>query len=1587
MSNTEIVYSNKNLIEPTLTTFNGWGYNFVSVRIKQQQNKWVVFGIDSYFILRKITSELDFSMPVLDLEISYIRSQNAMCFGDTKDTLYFCSRDKLYALTDVVTEVVTEICDIRGESFSHMAYKNGYIYVTTNVGIDIYNESLQQHQYTHVPTIRFHRMYGIVPIENVLYIRTDDTLLSIPIHKYGMLSDTHQVLLTGITTGLNTITGLDVLTADVSISTIPNVTPQVEPYLNTLCFSSYVDGVDRLCFYSIHKKLSTVYTAVSSLFTVYDTTLIFYTQMEWKVRGPIQAPTIVTYRRSTNVYTISGNGFEDVLDAFFDNTGVVMNLDDGTITSEIRPKSVSITNGFFMFTYYVPYVSEYTQACMPGDRIQWKGQGLKTIYDVKIGNEYVSIDHKRDDILQVTAPDLPLGTYTVSLFGTTPIETTLTYVSYQVTRLSISSGKKNDQITLFGKGFNLIQRLTFGTLSSNFTRISDTEILATVPDVKGIVNILINNVTGYYPNSIAILFYELAVEDVQPLQGMENDILMVRGTNLMYVNQALFGEIEATIVEKTSTYLRIKVPNSELRYEGIYFNPPTSSFSFEYVPYEVTRISVYNTDGKATFEGKGLMNVNSVRFGSMVAPILNKTYNRITVTIPDNPSFSVTLVTLQSPDYLLSKYPNGQNLLYTYIPKISSVSARNGYKGEKIVVNGIHLHNIKAFYFGQTKSMLSNRTASSFTATVPMGTDKVTLKGEIDLAGFGTVYLTKKIDDSNLEFQYLIHNANCNIKGKKKDNICEKSIYSYPNNQLTKKQTQAAIIKTRTKLTYDNSRTKTIYSIMLSLDYEANLRLLYSIKCLYQRYFDNLLRSNITQQTKQELLDMMTYLISTLTSEMYSFLFEVKQNEPVIYEDVIVDSTYTFFVIQRKLSNFEYFIIKNISTKFSFELLKYYTFDVSDPSNLNTKLSFSLDEFSNIPYRGVSYISTPGTEGAKVILNIYSDIPSLQLYLFNDIKQSPEIQYSWGYSTKSVTVQVTTTPMKEVINFSYINARQYSYLSVYESSGPKYCINDTIDPVVFLEFNQFHYNFTYGTYYLDIPRTYSATLLNKGYEDLISFVGDPTKKITEYVYGTILSNNDKSKLQEGMFDFYYGRVQVTVYKPIPIELSFYSRSFGFMGGMNLLNFKPVLDPVETIDLDEIADVIVPLPYSNTIQKGNFINFNGNDGKKYGVTMGIYLVNIDPSMNIAFLNRGKEELFDILTTPTSIVTGPFKAADNRDYNFYSGRINLVIKGYFESMSVCTRTGYSGGYKLLMYDSYRGPPSSFIYNTHTSIKGLCSYNVINIFDNKTIHFNDDYKDVSEYGLYNGVYTIFNIPYTYPITLLNKGKESLVFLESLSNQTRKGTGPDGIVYTFYYGTLRVSIHGDFGKMSLYTLFNGYMGCRGMFSYHENFSNHVSYPDVRSIPVITPVLPNRTFNDLTAVNSYVPLQILMDGVLPLDVSTPYSRLYTYPVVYNVVTVSTNVLINSEPYGATKKFTMKNGIYIFDSSDYITILNAGNNLIKMIGVLSKSEKSIDGTLYNYFRGNTTAIYVYGNFGLCSLEVLGGPLGNYILCHEDNIPA
>jgi len=832
----------------------------------------------------------------------------------------------------------------------------------------------------------------------------------------------------------------------------------------------------------------------------------------------------------------------------------------------------------------------------------------------------------------------------------------------------------------------------------------------------------------------------------------------------------------------------------------------------------------------------------------------------------------------------------------------------------------------------------------------------------------------------------------------KQNKICEKSSFYFPSNQLSTKRLQAQMIRTNTKVTYNNSRITVIYSNILTLNYETNKNMIiqYKYDC-YMRYYTLLLRGNIPQSTRTQLSQMLTNILESLTEEEYKDVFQINPEpilagglDPLMLPDMTNDSGYTFYVVTRTTSLKKFFIIKNMPPQFILKLSTFYTFDLSDPSNLNTKMSFSLsfseNEFSATPYRGIFYTAAPGTPGSKMILNVYKDINAIKLFLFNDIEMYIPLKYDWGYSMPFLLTQLYLAKNPQIIPkmYSYYYPRQNSYLSVYESTGPKYFVNDTIEPVIILGPNPSSYAFTYGTYYLEISEFFAATLLNKGYEDCVAFIGDPDKK--SMVNVSNLNFSDKSP-KEGEYTFYHGRVKMIVYKPFPFPMSLYSKEYGFIGGYELFHFTN--EPKENKDTQvlNLKQYNINVLGMTTMLRFNEDIINNNTKRKYGLQYGEYYIYIQDEFPIAFMNKDKEDLIRVIPNEFD-VSGIFNAPDGKPYTFYSGFITLQVRGNFEKLSICTKNGYSGGYQLLVYNHYYGAPLPSVYKSRQGISALRSQTTLFLKRDTTtfdsyLTFQDE--TTQKYGLYKGVYMIFNIDRKSPITLLNKGKENLVTLESgTKNGTIEGIGPDGTPYTFYYGILKITVRGNFGFMTLFTLYNNYMGGYKMFSYDSFFDNQDSYPDPLSVPVISEVSDNTTFTEVKRADI---ITTFLSSFNP-DLTLEYNDIWDYEDYrFHTLYVTERVSFEEALDGRNIRYALSNRIYILSCVDhYITLLNKGKeSLILLKGNLSRKAIASDGNEYTFYSGDMIALYVYGDFEIMTLEVLGGPVERGFFVYTDLI--
>ena len=115
-------------------------------------------------------------------------------------------------------------------------------------------------------------------------------------------------------------------------------------------------------------------------------------------------------------------------------------------------------------------------------------------------------------------------------------------------------------------------------------------------------------------------------------------------------------------------------------------------------------------------------------------------------------------------------------------------------------------------------------------------------------------------------------------------------------------------------------------------------------------------------------------------------------------------------------------------------------------------------------------------------------------------------------------------------------------------------------------------------------------------------------------------------------------------------------------------------------------------------------------------------------------------------------------------------------------------------------------------------LDSTNVVTVINagGNQYNFNGVY---GKFGAKIGTITLTGVPSSHPFALINNGKTSQI---SYTGSVNEGTaaGPDGNTYTFYSGTVTLTVSADFGTISYYCKIHGYMGGQDnlVYTYSES-------------------------------------------------------------------------------------------------------------------------------------------------------------------------
>ena len=395
-------------------------------------------------------------------------------------------------------------------------------------------------------------------------------------------------------------------------------------------------------------------------------------------------------------------------------------------------------------------------------------------------------------------------------------------------------------------------------------------------------------------------------------------------------------------------------------------------------------------------------------------------------------------------------------------------------------------------------------------------------------------------------------------------------IISKEHDRQSKKMLQAQMLKANKsyKLKYSNSANDTIIQSIISNDFDKNKGLLL---CYKMDRYSELASPLILRFPKIDILGLLDKIILSLTTEQYNSVFRIKIDAPVIKDTQLVyKNKKTFYAITADLFGYKSFIIKNYTNDVLIPTYSY-TFNLEDPSNLNTKLCLSIDK-NWIPYDNLTYIGTPGTPGAYLMITIPQTIQSRKLYVFNAAEPNVGMNYIfWGYnlnyfnilidSIKDTIVPICTNkPTTMVYNkvpfidtnnillddYTTICMTRSSILLINNTYGANLYIDDIKNKNDIGGYNNNKYGLYSGTYYIYVPQKFELAFLNKNDSNFI------------YSNNSMDASEKRSRGQidgtDDIYDFYYGTIKIVVtgsFQPISI----YTKNYGYLNGKDFIIYS------------------------------------------------------------------------------------------------------------------------------------------------------------------------------------------------------------------------------------------------------------------------------------------------------------------------------------------------------------------------------------------------------------------------------------------------
>ena len=182
------------------------------------------------------------------------------------------------------------------------------------------------------------------------------------------------------------------------------------------------------------------------------------------------------------------------------------------------------------------------------------------------------------------------------------------------------------------------------------------------------------------------------------------------------------------------------------------------------------------------------------------------------------------------------------------------------------------------------------------------------------------------------------------------------------------------------------------------------------------------------------------------------------------------------------------------------------------------------------------------------------------------------------------------------------------------------------------------------------------------------------------------------------------------------------------------------------------------------------------------------------------------------------------------------------------------------------------------TYTTV-GLQQNSGVNIIGGNYVFNNGaTYDSYLQYGLGEGTFVLTGIPTNHPFAILNDGISTIAYTGDANTQSTDVV--NGVTYDFYYGDVTITVTGDFGTVSVYCPYHGYMGGENLLVYDSQYAIQDTTPPTITILGDNPsnVEVGSTFSDpgVTVYDQDGSSTYTTTGTVDTNVLGTYALTYT---------------------------------------------------------------------------------------------------------------